>query len=58
MFGIHLFLPFITMVVGALFATMINGGSMYVGGAIGFGIGCAIVAVVWLFFAILNRFVE
>jgi hypothetical protein len=59
MFGTHLILPFITMIAGALFAVRVNGETaIFWGGLIGFGVGCAILAVVWLFFSILGRMVE
>jgi hypothetical protein len=59
MLGTHFALPFLAMMVGALFGTWIGGpdGWMW-GGAIGFGVGCAIVALIWLLFAILKRMVE
>jgi hypothetical protein len=59
MLGSSIILPFLAMVVGALFAMRINGpDGMIVGGAVGFGVGCAILIVIWLLFAILKRMVD
>ncbi len=59
MLGVGIVLPFITMVVGALLAMRIGGESgMVMGGAIGFGIGCAMLAMIWLLFAILKRWAD
>jgi hypothetical protein len=56
MFGINIILPFLAMMVGALFGMQIYGADALVaGGAIGFGIGCAILALIWLLFAILKK---
>lgn len=59
MLGAYIFLPFLTMIVGALFEMRIYGQDDWVGGAaVGFGIGCAILALVWLLFALLKRWAE
>jgi hypothetical protein len=59
MLGVGIILPFIAMAVGALFAAQIGGQSGLVwGGAIGFGIGCAIVALIWLVFAIVKKWAD
>ncbi|HEX4369464.1 MAG TPA: hypothetical protein VH023_21690 [Rhodopila sp.] len=59
MLGTHILLPFLAMVVGALFETWIYGSHDWIGGAaVGFGVGCAILALVWLLFALLRRWVE
>jgi hypothetical protein len=59
MLGANILLPFITMFVGALFEMLVNGGHGWMGGAVaGFGVGCAILALVWLLFALLKRWVE
>jgi hypothetical protein len=59
MLGSNIIMPFLAMMVGALFGLQMNGQSgLYWGGAIGFGVGCAILALIWLVFAILRRMVE
>ena len=59
MFGAHIALPFLAAMIGALFATLLDGpNALEMGAAIGFGVGCAILALVWLVFAILRRMVE
>ena len=59
MLGSSIILPFITMAVGALFAMRINGpDAMITGGAVGFGVGCAVLILIWLLFAILKRMVD
>ena len=59
MLGSSIILPFITAAVGALFAMRINGpDAMIAGGAVGFGVGCAILLLIWLLFAILKRMVD
>jgi hypothetical protein len=56
MLGTTIFLPFLAMIVGALFEMRINGGDDWIwGAAIGFGVGCAILALIWLLFALLKR---
>ncbi|MEA2769898.1 MAG: hypothetical protein QOD93_2860 [Acetobacteraceae bacterium] len=59
MLGTNVILPFLAMMVGALFGFQINGqNGLAWGAAIGFGVGCAILALIWLLFAILRRMVE
>jgi hypothetical protein len=59
MLGTNIILPFLAMMVGGLLGTQIYGPDGLVSGAaIGFGVGCAIVALVWALFAILKRWVE
>jgi hypothetical protein len=59
MSGTSFVLPFLSMIVVALFGLMVRGqDGLYWGAIIGFGIGCAIVALIWLVFAILRRMVE
>jgi hypothetical protein len=57
--GTNIILPFLAMMVGALFGLQINSQNGLVwGAAIGFGVGCAILALIWLLFAILRKMVE
>jgi hypothetical protein len=59
MLGVHLLLPFLVAIVGALFDMRVNGPDAWFSGAVvGFGVGCAIVAVVWLLFALLKRWAD
>ena len=59
MLGTHLLLPFLGMIVGALFEMQVYGQHDWVwGAAAGFGVGCAILALVWLLFALLKRWTE
>jgi hypothetical protein len=59
MLATNLFLPFLAMIVGALFEMRISGEDQWVcGAAVGFGVGCAILAVIWLLFALLKRWAE
>jgi hypothetical protein len=59
MIATNIVLPFLAMIVGAFFAVRINGeGALVWGAAIGFGVGCAIVALVWLLFALLQRWAD
>jgi hypothetical protein len=59
MIATNIVLPFLAMIVGAFFAVRVNGeNSLVWGAAIGFGVGCAIVALVWLLFALLQRWAD
>jgi hypothetical protein len=59
MFGSNIALPFLAAIVGATFGTWIYGQHAWFAGAvIGFGVGCAILALIWLLFAVLNKWVE
>ncbi len=59
MLGAGIALPFITMAAGASFALLIGGQSGMVWGAvIGFGVGCAILALIWLLFAIVKKWAD
>jgi hypothetical protein len=59
MLGTNIILPFLAMMVGGLLGTQIYGpDGLVTGGAIGFGVGCAIVALVWVLFATLKKWVE
>jgi hypothetical protein len=59
MLGTNIVLPFLAMAVGALFGMRLGGENGWIwGAAIGFGVGCAILALIWLLFAILKRMVE
>ncbi len=59
MMGANIVLPFLTMMVGALLAMRIGGPNGLVwGAAIGFGVGCAVMALVWLLFVILKKMAE
>ncbi|MDB5403442.1 MAG: hypothetical protein QOF70_121 [Acetobacteraceae bacterium] len=59
MLGTNVILPFLAMMVGALFGLQVSGqNGLAWGAAIGFGVGCAILALIWLLFAILRRMVE
>jgi hypothetical protein len=56
MLGSNLLLPFLAAMAGALFAIWIGGqNSLVWGAAVGFGVGCVIVALVWLLFAVLKK---
>lgn len=55
MLGSNIALPFLSAIAGATFSTWIYGQDVwFTGAAIGFGIGCAILALVWLLFALLK----
>jgi hypothetical protein len=59
MLGTHFTVPFLAMMAGALFGMWINGPDAWMwGGVIGFGFGCALVALIWLLFAILKKMFE
>jgi hypothetical protein len=59
MFGSNIALPFLAAIVGATFGTWIYGqDAWFTGAAIGFGVGCAILALIWLLFAVLKKWVE
>jgi hypothetical protein len=59
MFGSNIALPFLAAIVGATFSTWIYGQDAWVtGAAVGFGVGCAILALIWLLFTLLKRWVE
>jgi hypothetical protein len=59
MLGTNIALPFLAMMTGALFGNWVGGQDGWLwGGAIGFGVGCAIVALIWVLFALLKRMVE
>ncbi len=59
MLGTAIAVPFLAMAVGALFGTLLYGQDAWItGAAIGFGVGCAILALIWLAFAILRKMVE
>jgi len=56
MLGANIILPFLAMACGAVVGVQIYGDDgLVTGGAVGFGIGCAILALIWLLFAILKR---
>jgi len=59
MFGAYVAVPFLAAITGALFAMLTYGqNALELGDAIGFGVGCAVVALIWVLFAILDRMVE
>jgi hypothetical protein len=54
----NILLPFLAAIVGVTFAVRLYGQDAWVtGAAVGFGVGCAILALVWLLFALLKRWV-
>ncbi len=59
MLGTYIALPFLAMAVGALFGMWLNerNGLLW-GAAIGFGVGCAIIVLVWALFAALKRWAD
>jgi hypothetical protein len=59
MLGANFALPFLAMAAGASLGMVVDGqGGLVWGAGIGFGVGCAIVALVWLLFAILKKLAE
>jgi hypothetical protein len=59
MLGTNILMPFIAMAAGALFGMRLGGENGWIwGAAIGFGVGCAILALIWLLFAMLRRWAE
>jgi hypothetical protein len=58
MFGSNIALPFLAAIAGGSMGVLIYGQDGLVSGAaVGFGVGCAILALVWLLFALLKKWV-
>jgi hypothetical protein len=56
MLGANFILPFLAMACGAVVGMQIYGqGGLVAGAVAGFGIGCAILALIWLLFAIVKK---
>ncbi len=59
MLGAGIILPFLTMIAGSFLGNWVGGpDGWFWGGAVGFGVGCAILVLIGALFAILKRMVE
>jgi hypothetical protein len=59
MLGVNVLLPFLTACAGAAFGLLIHGDhGLRWGAVIGFAVGCAVIIIVWLMFALLKRLTD